>query len=76
MISEFLYMDTTQGDIKIAEWIAQGQDINAVHLIVFYDCLKNHYFPTYVMLGESLEQKRASYNTGAYSYVTEYTLWG
>lgn len=42
--------------------------------IVFYDSLKNQYFPIYVMPGESLEQKRSSYDTGAYDYLTEYTL--
>lgn len=69
-----MYMDTNQGDIDLARWIAQGQDVNAIHIIVFYDASTNCYFPVYVMPSESLEQKRSSYNRNAYNYVTDYQL--
>ncbi len=67
-------MSQNSDNLPIAQWIFEGQNQNATHLIVVYDAQNGSYKPVYVRAGENLEQKSREYETGSYTVLTDYTL--
>jgi hypothetical protein len=68
-------MSHNSENLPIAEWIFEGQNQNATHLIIVYDAKDGSFKPVYVTQGENLEYKRRQYETGNYTVLTDYTLY-
>lgn len=62
-------MDTMKNELAnlpISEWLHQGINLKAQHLLIVYNGQEGEYKPVFVMLNENLEEKKNRYNEGLY----------
>lgn len=61
-------------NLPIDEWLYQGKNLKAQHLLVVYNAEVGEYEPVFVMPDENLEEKRNRYNQGLYRLAGDLTI--